>query len=280
METKSIETLFNSKPDFEDIRKENGDAFWWARDLMRWLGYDDYNKFLKVINKAIQVMMSLNIRHQDNVFYINRDIEGKLVEDAKLTRFACYLTAMNGDVKKEEVAKAQVYFIEQTRQFELLIRTQDQVERIATREELKEANTSLNSTAKRAGLAFDGYANFTNAGYLGMYNKMNFQLARDRGIKKDDLLEHMGKTELAANTLRAAMTEDRIKNENLYGQQQLEQAHRKVGELVRNTVKEATGKYPEDLPQEPKLPEVKKELKSLGKEMKKLDEKKSDKKKK
>ena len=272
MET--VDTLF--APNFEDIRNENGNAYWFARDLMRWLGYDDYAKFSKVLDKATQVMMSLNIKHYANIEYINREIDGKNVADAKLTRFACYLISMNSDTKKEEVAKAQVYFIEQTRQFELLVRTQNQVERVATREELKEANTSLSSTAKHAGV--ERYDIFINEGYLGMYNKMNYQLANSRGIAKEDLIEYMGKTELAANTLRAAMTEERIKNEKLFGQRQLEQAHRKVGEIVRKTVKDATGKYPEELPVEPKLPQVKQELKTLGKEMKKLDEKKNDKK--
>jgi DNA-damage-inducible protein D len=272
-----IHTLFNTQPNFEDIRNENGMSYWWARDLMYWLGYEDFTKFSKVLNKAIQVMMSLSIKHYDNIEYVNRNIDGKSIQDAKLTRFACYLIAMNGDVKKVEVAKAQMYFIEQTRQFELLVRTQNQVERVTTREELKEANSSLSSTAKHAGVI--DYARFTNEGYLGMYNKINWKLAKDRGIDKDDLLEYMGKTELAANTLRAAMTEERIKNEQLYGQPQLEQAHRKVGEIIRKTVKEATGKYPEELPQEPKLPKVKSELKSLDKEMKKLDTKKNNNKK-
>lgn len=270
MKEETIETLFNSQPTFEEMRNENGISYWWARDLMRMLGYDNFAKFSKVLDKATQVMLSLNIRHQDNIMYQNRDIDGKLEEDAKLTRFACYLVAMNGDPKKPEVAKAQVYFIEQARQFELLVQNQaEQVERITRRDKLKKENSALSSTAKQAGVT--NYAYFMNEGYLGMYNKHNWQLARDRGIDKTELYEYMGEVELAANVLRASMTKEKIKNEGIRGQNSLEQAHYKVGSIVRQSVKDAIGKYPEDLPTEPKLIEVKKDLKKLGKGMEKLD---------
>ena len=108
---------------FEDFKNQNGITFWWASDLMRMLGYTDMNSFQKVINRATRTLITLNIPHYDNIISVERMIDGKSVRDFKLTRFACYILAMNGDTKKPEVAMAQAYFAEQTRKFEVYIQS-------------------------------------------------------------------------------------------------------------------------------------------------------------
>jgi DNA-damage-inducible protein D len=83
----------------------------------------------------------------------------------------------------------------------------------------------------------------------------------------------MGRMELAANTFRVTLTEERIKNQNLKGQSNLEQAHYEVGREVRGIVVKSSGRNPEDLKQEIELPKVKKELKKSYKKMEKSDKK-------
>jgi len=248
---------------FEDFKQQNGQAYWFASDLKSMLGYTDDKGFKKAMDRAIKTCISLGIDHFKNFM----PIEGS--DDCKLTRFACYLTVMNGDPKKHEVAAAQVYFAEQTRRFELTFQGADDFERLVIRDELTDSNKSLSAAAAAAGVS--DYAKFTNAGYLGMYNMHNYKLASYRGIETKELLNHMGRAELAANLFRTTMTEERIKNFKVKGQAELEKTHFEVGKKVRDFVMEETGKKPEQLPIERPIPEVKKVIKSGYRKMLKED---------
>jgi len=253
-------------PDFEDFRNENGLTYWWASDLMAMLGYSEISAFKKAIDRAMKACISLNIDCFDNFTRVDR--EG--IEDYKLSRFGCYLTAMNADSKKPEVAKAQIYFIEQTRKFEILVQKSDEFERLTIRDEIKEGNKSLMSVASRAGVT--DFGRFANAGYMGLYNMQNWQ--------SKDLQDRMGRTELAANLFRITQTEERIKNHNIRGQVNLESTHQAVGKSVREIILKNTGKSPEELPMERKIQEVQKELKGGYKKMVQADNQKKQAKKK
>ena len=271
------EELFkkDKEPTFEDFKNENGFTYWWASDLMVMLGYKDMKSFQKVLDRATKAFVSLNIPHYENIVAETREINGEKVQDFKLTRFACYITVMNGDPKKVEVAEAQSYFAQQTRKFELY-QNNNELDRILIREELTEGNKSLASAAHRAGVT--DYVRFQSAGYLGMYNMASWILEKKRGIKKGKLMEYMGRTELAANLFRVTQTEERIKNKKISGQSNLEQTHFQVGKEVREIIQRNVGKNPENLPQEKQLPDVKKELKAGYRKMR--DEDKKNKKKK
>ena len=260
---------------FEDFKNENGITYWWASDLMQMLAYPNMKSFQKVLDRATKAFVSLNIPHYDNIIAISREKENQQFQDFKLTRFACYLTVMNGDPKKIEVAEAQAYFAQQTRKFELYLENNNEIDRLLIREELTEGNKSLSSIIKQAGAT--DYAKFANAGYLGMYNMENWKLANKRNVKKDKLMDTMGRTELAANLFRITQTEERIKNKGVKGQNALEQTHYQVGKEVRKIVIENVGKTPENLIQEKELPNVKKELKDGYKKMLKEDKDKNNK---
>lgn len=267
-----IQQLEDCNISFEDFKNQNGITYWWASDMMSMLGYPNMKSFQKVLDRATKALVSLNIPHYDNIITFKREINGIEQVDFKLTRFACYLVAMNADPKKPEVARAQAYFIQQTRMFEIYIQDSNQLDRILIREELIEGNKSLSSVAKNAGVT--DFAKFQNAGYLGMYNMYNWQLAKKRGLDSSKLIDNMGRTELAANLFRVTQTEEYIKNHNIKGQAKLEDAHKYVGTEVRKLVIKNTGKRPEELPQERQLPEVKKDLKKGYREMQKIDKKK------
>lgn len=250
---------------FEDFKQENGITYWWATDLMKMLGYPNMKSFQKVLDRATKAFVSLNIPHYDNILAEQRIVDGNTFQDFKLTRFACYLSVMNGDPKKIEVAQAQAYFAQQTRKFELYLENNQEIDRLLIREELTEGNKSLNSIVKQAGV--QDYAKFTNAGYLGMYNMPSWQLEKKRGVKKGKLMDFMGRTELAANLFRVTQTEEKIKSKGIKGQGNLEQTHYQVGKEVREIIQKNVGRNPENLPQEKQLPEVKKELKEGYKKM-------------
>jgi DNA-damage-inducible protein D len=106
----SFETL-------ENIWKidENGIEFIYARDLAKVLGYvgkDYWRNFQNPLEKAM-VSCKNNGELIDNHFASVREMieTGKTaqreVKDYKLTRYACYLTAQNGDSRKEQIAFAK-----------------------------------------------------------------------------------------------------------------------------------------------------------------------------
>lgn len=114
-----------SNPDsvspFDRIRKmdENGLEYWEARELQEHLDYTEWRNFEKTIKKA---MISCKVARQeisDHFVETNKMVSlgsgsQRSVIDYRLTKYACYLVAMNGDVEKERIALAQAYFAVQT----------------------------------------------------------------------------------------------------------------------------------------------------------------------
>lgn len=111
---------------FDAIRQVDacGCEYWSARDLQELLGYVKWQKFEDAIERA--VISCKNIGQNPEGHFTgagklqNRGNRGgtQEVKDYHLTRYACYLTAMNGDPRKPEIASAQAYFVARTQQAE------------------------------------------------------------------------------------------------------------------------------------------------------------------
>ncbi|MBL8229088.1 MAG: hypothetical protein JNL98_11450 [Bryobacterales bacterium] len=258
------------RPSFEDLGKSNGGKFWYARDFMRMLGYESFQAFQKPINKAIATCTSLNIPVVENFTQVQREIDGDLVLDFKLTRFACYLTAVNGDVRKPEVASAQAYFVTMAEAFRQYIQNAEQVERVQIRDDISERERALSAAAFESGVK--NYAFFQNAGYRGMYNLDLNDLRQVKGVALGrSVLDFMGRQELAANLFRITQTEAKIRNESVRGQRRLEETAESVGKTVRDTMISISGQTPESLPTSDDIRIVKGNLKKAEKEFGKID---------
>ncbi len=249
---------------FEQIRQtdENGNEFWSARDISKVLEYSEYRHFVPVIERAKEAC----INSGQQVGYHFEDIlemitTGKTaqreVESVKLSRYACYLIVQNADPSKEVVALGQTYFAVQTRLQE--IRQMDEYNRLSTedekrlflRNEMAKHNTQLAAAAKDAGVIEPlDYAIFQNHGYMGLYGGLDAKaIHKHKGLKKSQqILDHMGSTELAANLFRATQTEEKLKRENIKGKQNANKTHYEVGKKVRKTIQELGGEMPENLP--------------------------------
>ena len=255
----------DSKASFNDISYENGFTYWLASDLMKALGYQSFNSFKSSINKAVGACQALNIPIMENFQQIGQ-------YDYKLSRFACYLVAMNSDPKKHNVALAQAYFAATAEAFRKYIQESEDVERILIRDEISGHEKQLSSTANSAGVK--NYALFQNAGYRGMYNMNLKKLKSIKDVPETrSPLDFMGKEELAANLFRITQTEAKIKNENIYGQRNAEMAAEGVGRKVRETMMEISGTRPEALPIRDDIKKVKSAIKASHKDFKKLDNK-------
>jgi len=258
------------KQSFEDFSQANGGFFWYARDLMSWLGYEEWNSFSKAINRAIGTCTTLNISVAENFVQCEREIEGSTVSDFKMSRFACCLTALNGDVKKPQVAAAQAYFVSLAEVLREYFLNASNVDRVTVREEISAREVTLSGVAKGAGVTT--YAFFQNAGYRGMYNMDYKTLKSHKGIDQGrSLLDFMRKDELAANLFRLSLTEGRIKRDGTRGQYPLEAVAEQVGIKVRTTMIEETGVRPENIPIAEDIALVKRGLKRAHKEMNKID---------
>lgn len=258
--------------DFERLGRSNGGRFWYARDFMAVLGYESFPAFQKAINKAIGTCTTLEIPVVENFMQVERDVEGVPCADYKLTRFACYLIAMNGDTGKQQVAAAQAYFAGMAEVVRRIIEDSENVERVQIRDEITGREKSLGGVAKSAGVVSERYGLFQNAGYRGMYNMDYARLRAYKGVDASrSLLDFMGKQELAANLFRITETEAKIRKEGVRGQFALETAAEGVGRRVRNTMIETSGTYPEQLPITDDIRTVRSGLKKAHREFKKID---------
>jgi len=217
--------------------------------------------------------MTLDIDLLDNFQQVKNAVDGKEITDYKLSRFACYLVAMNADNKKIKVAQAQAFFAATAETIRRYVDNTEDVERVLIRDELSTHEKTLSSAAHKAGVTNQGYAFFQNAGYRGMYNMNLGALKRYKGQDqtKRPLLDFMGKDELAANLFRLTQTELKLKNDNVQGQRNAERTAEDVGRKVRKTMLEISGIRPEDMALSEDIKKVKTSLKQTHKGLKKLD---------
>ncbi|MCW3084384.1 MAG: damage-inducible protein [Bacteroidetes bacterium] len=258
---------------FEDFSHENGITYWLATEFMGMLGYPNMASFAKPLKRAMQACLAVNIDTQDNFNKIERMLEdASTITDYKLTRFACYMIAMNGDSKKPEIAKAQTYFASQAEKIHLMLVGTGDIDRVITRADILEGNKALQSAAAGSGVTKFGL--FHDAGYRGLYNSSLSDIKKKKGLKQtDNLMDFIGRTELAANLFRITLTEENLKNAKVVNEKHASSIHNQVGKDVRAMVIKNTGVAPENLKTEKKINEAAKQLKKVNKEMNRIDKK-------
>ncbi len=261
---------------FDEIRHidDAGVEYWKSRELAKALNYTDYRNFLSVIKKAQEACRKRGQEIENHFVGVNEMVSigygaQREIDEVHLSRYACYLLVQNADPSKEVVALGQTYFAVQTRaqeQHEELFAqlSEEEQKRLLLREEMTKHNTQLAAAAHDAGVKTQlEYAVFQNHGYRGLYGGLEAKdiHKRKRLKKSQQILDHMGSTELAANLFRATQTEEKLRRDKIKGKQNANRTHEEIGAKVRQTIQEIGGTMPEDLPTADSIKQIEKKLK-------------------
>jgi DNA-damage-inducible protein D len=258
---------------FEDLKRINeyGAEYWSARDLQPLLGYTQWRRFEDAVKRAIT-----SCKQSGNIPENHFANAGKMVElgsgssrdipDYNLSRFACYLIAQNGDPRKPEIANAQKYFAVQARRQEISDVITADMERLELRKQTSEEFKALSGAARDAGVHDKMFGVFHDAGYKGMYGGLGRDaIKKYKGIpEKENLMDRMGTTELAANQFRMTQTRDKLASEKVKDQQLAIKTHENVGREVRDAIKRIGGTLPEQIQPAEHIKHVEKRIKSVA----------------
>jgi len=257
---------------FEEIKKirEDGTEYWNARELSKVLQYKKWENFSKVIDRAKLACKNSGRNIEDDFPEVRKIVEAgatqKKVIDYELSRYACYLIVQNGDPRKEVIALGQTYFAIQTRRQEVadyFNQLDEDNKRLVIRGDIKQWNQMLLEAAHNAGvITNEEYAEFQNAGYMGLYGGLTVDDIHKRKNLKDNekILDFMESTELIANLFRISQTEEKLKKDNVHSSSKATATHYEVGSKVRKAIEDIGGTMPEDLPRpEKSIKQIEKE---------------------
>lgn len=251
----------NATPNFELIKEVSPYGVeYWSAATCPLLGYTEWENFEVAIKRAKTSSKQIGQKVDDHFPGVRKMVElgsgaKREVKDYSLSRFAAYLIAQNGDPRKPEIAYAQAYFAVSTRENELQQLREEQQERLELRERVTHNNKTLAEAAHKAGVLSKFFGKFQNRGYEGLYNGMDVESVKaHKGVPaKEDLLDRMGRAELAANDFRITQTEEKLRLEGIVEQHAAMETHYQVRQEVRDAIKRIGGRKPEELHTEPSI---------------------------
>ncbi len=208
--------------DFDSISQRNvhGELYWSARDLAPLLGYKKWQRFEDAIQRAIESCRNNGNTVESHFTPSEKKIVGghgslQSAKDWLLSRYGCWLIAMNGDVRKPEVAAAQAYFLVSTKENEMHKLRLQQEERLKYREKVSEGNKSLFEAATLSSVRKSHLGVFEDSGILGQYTLTTAGLEDKRDIPSGELYNTMPPHELAGNLLRITQTDYNLRAKNI-----------------------------------------------------------------
>ncbi len=259
---------------FEDaVHEEDGVSFWYARDLQRLLQYSKWENFLAVIEKAKEACRNSGQPDENHFPDVRKMVQigsgtAREIADIKLTRYACYLIAQNGDPRKEVIAFAQSYFAIQTRKQELLEERIQLAERLHARSKLTETERQLSGTLYQHGVDDKGFGIIRSRGDKALFGGNNTQeMKRRLGVTGNRALaDFLPTVTLKAKEFAAAITDFNVKKSNMRGIHQIGNEHEKNNRDVRNVLIKSEIR-PEELPAEEDIKKLERRVKSEDKKI-------------
>lgn len=253
-------------------KTENGLEFWFARDLQGLLGYDKWENFQKVIEKAKIACKTTGLVVEDHFPDVGKMINlpkgaKREIDDIALTRHACYLIAQNGDSRKEEIAFAMAYFAIQTRKQELIEKRIEELERLGFREKLTNSEKELSGIIYERGVDNMGFARIRSKGDQALFGgKTTLDMKQKLGIKGTRALaDFLPTITIKAKDFANEITNFTMKRDtHVRGEQAITNEHVKNNKDTRDLLVKR-GIVPENLPPEEDIKKVERRLKSEDK---------------
>ena len=273
MNQELISTLQNDFNDIAHLLEGTEVEYWYARELQKLLGYQKWDKFLNVIEKAKHACDNSNIEVSDHFRYVGKMVSigsgaSREIKDIILTRYACYLVAQNGDSSKEQVAFAQTYFAIQTRQQELLQQRMELEDRLEARAKLRESETELSKNIYQRGVDNGGFARIRSKGDMALFGGESTMEMKEKLLVPNNrpLADFLPTVTITAKNLATEITNHNVKKENLYGEDDISNEHIQNNESVRTLLGER-GIKPEELAPAQDLKKLERKVKSDEKKL-------------
>lgn len=244
----------------------SGVDYWMAREIGPALGYGVWGRFEPVINRAMSALQASGLDPSHQFARADKMMErGKGAQvagrDYFVTRGACYLIAMNGDPSKSEIAAAQLYFANRTRQAELIEVLAADEKRLELRDKVTGSMKRVSGVAQAAGVASNRQGIFHEQRYRGLYNNSSAAVKAAKGIApSDNLFDRAGPLELSAHDFQMNLAADIIEKERVKGERQAFDKNLEVARHVRSTIEQSGGTLPEKLPLQEHIKEVRKRI--------------------
>jgi DNA-damage-inducible protein D len=259
---------------FEDyVNMQDGVEFWFARDLQKLLGYTQWRNLLNVIEKAKESCKNSNHEISDHFADVSKmAVLGlgteRVVEDIKLTRYACYLIAQNGDPRKEEIAFAQSYFAVQTRKQEIIEDHIRLAERLKARKHLKDSEKELSRNIYERGVDESGFARIRSKGDMALFGGHTTHAMKARMEVPDNrpLADFLPTVTITAKNLATEITNFNVTKEDMQGEDPITVEHIQNNQDVRELLLKR-GIRPEALPPEEDLIKLERRVKSQEKQI-------------
>ncbi|MBZ0201867.1 MAG: DNA damage-inducible protein D [Ignavibacteria bacterium] len=266
MKHELISELFDK---FESSRYETEEVeYWSARDLQVIFNYSDWRNLVKVIEKAKQACKNAGEDIGDHFVDITKMVSigsgsEREVEDYALTRYACYLTAQNGDSAKSEIAFAQTYFAVQTRKQEIIEARLLETERVLAREKLMKSEKKLSGIIYERGVDDKGFAIIRSKGDRALFGGYNTSDMKTKlGVPaKRPLADFLPTLTIKAKDFATELTSHNVIDKDLQGEKSIEKEHIDNNLEVRNILIKR-GVKPENLSTEEDLQKIKRKLDS------------------
>ncbi len=281
MKKELITQLHKSFEDF--VHNEEGVEFWLARDIQAPLGYTRWENFLTAIDRGIESCKNAENTVEDHFLGVTKMVDlgsgsQREIADFKLTRYACYLIAQNGDPRKAEIAFAQTYFAVQTRKAEIIEQRLAELRRIDERAKLTETEKRLAGIVFEKDVDHHGFARIKSKGDAALFGGITTQGMKQRlGVPgKRPLADFLPTVTITGKAFASALTEQNVIGKNLRGESPIGQEHEASNRAVRSAMLER-GIKPEALPLAEDIKKVasrvKTENQKLLKQIQKLNEK-------
>jgi DNA-damage-inducible protein D len=265
--TKSPDSMFES---IRHVDERSGKEYWEARELMLTLGYNRWENFSKIIKKTIVNVDQSLYKTNDHIRKVTKMVEigsntVRSLEDYWLSRYACYLAAMNSDPTKQVVALAKTYFASQTRSQELLELHEQAVKRLEARKKYSASDRRLSSMVLKRGVDGQGLARIKSDGDKALFGGRNTkQMKQKYGLKpKATLPDYLSPVVLAAKQLANEITTVNTNEKDLRGFNKIDAEHVVSNKHVRKTLIDSNIK-PEDMPPEEDIKKIARRVETSG----------------